>query len=187
MKNQISAQVTKSALGKYSFIMSSEAVDRVGDIVSPTALEKAAASIKKLVALYQHDDTKPIGFWSNLRVEAGKLKGDLTLAPTNLSKMIVALLDAGTPLGASIGFVGKGKANGGGMTYNEIQLLETSIVSIPCNAEAMQIAKNFGYDITPDDQSRVVEEPEAASGPILEETLQKSKAAILRANLSLRN
>lgn len=181
MSNRLLGRVTKDINDTYTFVMSSDCTDRVGDIVEPEALA-AAANQEKLIALWAHDDTKPIGFWQNLRVEAGKLLGDLVLAPTNLSKMLTALLDAGTPLGASIGFTGSGAHNGQGRTYDDIQLLECSIVSIPCNPESVQIAKQFGLDHYLSDQSGVAEDTLGASALLPEEVIRRAKMATLSAN-----
>lgn len=137
------------------FIMSAATPDRVKDTIDPAAYDKATKA-NKLIALWQHDSTQPIGFWENLRVEKDALIGDLKVAGTNLGMMIKELLAIGTPLGASIGFRGKGEANKhGGIHFKELELLECSVVSVPAHARAMQIAKSFGVSL--DDQPVVTE------------------------------
>lgn len=140
--------ITKAADGVHdaSFVMSSSAPDRVKDTIDPAAYKPSLG--KRLIALWQHSSYDPIGFWDNLRVEAGKLKGDIKFATTELAQMVKTLINDGVPLGASIGFRGKGTDNKiGGIHFTELELLECSVVSVPCHPHAMQIAKSFGFDL----------------------------------------
>lgn len=129
-----------------SFIMSASAPDRVKDTIDPKAYGPNLG--KKLIALWQHSSHDPIGFWDNLRVDAGKLKGDIKFASTQLAQMVKTLINDGVPLGASIGFRGKGTDNKvGGIHFTELELLECSVVSVPAHPQAMQIAKSYGFDL----------------------------------------
>lgn len=141
----LTAEVAKSGNG---FVLSTTGLDRDNDRIELDALKNAIKGKPKLLALWQHKTDQPIGFWDNLRIDGQKLLGDLKLAGTNLGLMVKELLDFGTPLGASVGFMGKGVFDEErmGINWEEIELLETSVVSCPANPEAMQIAKNFGYD-----------------------------------------
>ena len=141
--------ITKAADPRYdaSFVMSASAPDRVKDTIEPAAYDKAVSYSKKLIALWQHDSNNPIGYWENLRHASGQLVGDIKFASTQMAKMAKTLLKDGVPLGASIGFRGKGEPNkAGGIHFKVIELMECSIVSVPCHPQAMQIAKQFGYD-----------------------------------------
>ncbi|MFZ9683622.1 MAG: HK97 family phage prohead protease [Cephaloticoccus sp.] len=163
------------------FVMSAATPDRVKDTIDPVAY-KSAARTEKLIALWQHDPEKPIGFWTNLKAEGDRLTGYIKLAGTNLAQMVKQLIDDGVPLSSSIGFRGKGEANDiGGIHFKSIELLECSIVSVPAHPRAVQIAKSFGL-------SSVIEsEPEiAVSGITPNETLIKARAAILKANRAVR-
>jgi HK97 family phage prohead protease len=167
-----------------SWVISSSDYDRVNDRIMPDALKSVGGN--DILCLWQHDTNQPVGKWTNIRMKGSKLVADLVLAPTNLGKMISALLSVSTPLGASIGFSGKGKANTkGGIDFSEISILETSVVSVPCNAQAMRIAKSFNMQEFIDTLSDGGDDV-AASGFNLEETLQKSRAAILAANQTIR-
>ena len=187
MQKNIHVEIKKSAIEGYdaSFVMSASSPDRVNDTISPAAYKSVAGS--KLIALWQHKQDSPIGFWENLRQEGDRLVGDLKVANTNLGKMIKQLIDDGVPLGASIGFTGEGKRNEkGGVHFTALNLLECSIVSIPAHPSAMQIAKSFGMEDFVEPLSSGIDE-EAASGHNLDEILQKSRSAVLAANKTLRS
>ena len=141
----------KSAAPEYDarFVMSASSPDRVKDTIDPAAYKPHIG--KKLIALWQHDRDAPIGFWENLKVDAGNLVGDIKFATTRLAEMVKTLLADGVPLGASIGFRGKGEAReNGGVHFNQIDLIETSIVSVPAHPRAVQIAKQFGITLPSD-------------------------------------
>lgn len=178
--------IEKASSSALDFVLSSNSVDRVGDVIETSALEKVANSVSKILCLYQHDSDRPVGFWDSLKVDSGRLKGRLNLAPTNLGKMLQALLNHGTPLGASVGFKGKGTPRKeGGFTFKEIEIFETSIVSVPCNPDCYQIAKSFGLEEFVQPQSEG-EDYEGASARCIEETMRNAKAAILAANQTIR-
>lgn len=129
------------------FVMSAASPDRVKDTIDPEAYKHALG--KKLIALWQHDRDQPFGFWHNLRIEAGKLIGDLKASSTNLGQMIKQLIADDVPLGASIGFRGRGEPNKiGGIHFTEMEILECSVVSVPAHPRAVQLAKQFNVTLT---------------------------------------
>jgi hypothetical protein len=82
--------------------------------------------------------------------------------------------------------MGSGKPNGkGGVNWDEIELVECSVVSVPSNREAVRIAKSFGVDL----RSLEVVPGMAASGlnPASLEAIVAAKRAAARTNLLLRN
>ncbi len=159
--------------------MSATSPDRVKDTIEASAYTPNLG--KRLIALYQHDPDRPIGYWDNLRVEAGKLLGDLKVASTNLGLMVKQLIADDVPLGASIGFRGRGEPNKvGGIHFKDIELMECSVVSIPAHPKAMQIAKSFGVDLSNGHAQN------AESGNNHEAIIKIAKAAILRANRTIR-
>lgn len=161
------------------WILGASARDRVDDTIAPEAFRNALKAVGgKLIALWQHNSDNPIGYWDNLKEKGGQLIGDLKMADTNLGRMIRKLLEHGTPLGASIGFRGlDGEPNEfGGFHYKEIALFETSIVSVPCQPAAVQIAKSFGF--TPESLEIQGPAPGATSGA---DPIQISRAAIEKA------
>ena len=123
---QLATVIEKSNDDQIHFIMSASSVDRDGDTIDKSAYE-SALKIKKLPALFNHDASKPFGYWDKLRVVGDTLKGTLKTASTNLGKMIKQLIDDGVPLASSIGFRGKGEPNKkGGIHFKELELLECS-------------------------------------------------------------
>lgn len=167
------------------FVMSASTPDRVRDTIEPSAY-KSAVKIDKLIALWQHDPDRPIGYWTDLKAEADRLTGYIKFATTNLAQMAKTLIEDGVPLAASIGFRGKGEMNkDGGIHFKAIELLECSVVSVPAHPRAQQIAKNFG--ISPETLVSVTgdEEPSASSGNS-PDALIRAKAAILAANRAIR-
>ena len=129
------------------FVVSSSKADRVGDTFTPKALKKLAKT-PKLIALWQHKADQPCGYWENFKMVGGELVASLKLADTNLAKMIRALLDSGVPLGASVGFRGLDYEpnKSSGYDFNDVDLMEISVVSTPANADAVLLAKQYGFD-----------------------------------------
>lgn len=129
------------------FVMSASSPDRVKDTIDSAAYLPHVG--KKLIALWQHNSDQPIGFWKVAASEGGKLIGNLKFATTQLAQMVKTLVQDGVPLGASIGFRGTGSENDkGGVHFKTLDLLECSVVSVPCHPEAIMIGKKFGIDIT---------------------------------------
>lgn len=173
--------VEKSAAPEFDarFVMSAASPDRVSDTIEPSAYSRAAAKVGKLIALFNHDPNQVAGFWTNLKRDKDTLTGSIKFASTNLGLMLRTLLDDGVPLGASIGFRGKGAPNDdGGIHFSEIELIETSIVSTPAHPRAMQIAKSFGIALSCGDPSATSRRSVAA--------LAKARSVIARSNLKAR-
>lgn len=167
------------------FVMSASTPDRVKDTIEPSAY-KSATKIDKLIALWQHDPDRPIGYWTDLKADADRLTGYIKFASTNLAQMAKQLIDDGVPLAASIGFRGKGELNkDGGIHFKSIELLECSVVSVPAHPRAQQIAKSFGFEPETLVSVNEDEKPTANSGAS-PEVLIRAKAAILTANRAIR-
>ena len=188
---QFNVKLQKSVSDDFDarFIISASTPDRVGDTITPSAYDKAIKRVAgKLPALFNHDPEKIAGFWANLRREGDTLVADLKLATTNIGRMLKAAIDSGVPMSSSIGFRGAGTPNKkGGVEFNDLELLECSLCMIPAHPRAIQIAKSFGMD--PEEFIDTLSDGEddvAASGLNLDEILQKSRAATLAANLTLR-
>lgn len=146
---QFAVKISKAESGG-RWIMGASAKDRQNDTISADAFKNAIADVGgKLITLWQHQAAQPIGFWENLEFKAGQLIGDLKLSAVNLAAMVKQLLDDDVPLGASIGFRGlDGEYNEfGGIHYTEIELLETSIVSVAAQPAAQRIAKQYGIPL----------------------------------------
>ena len=166
--------VEKSSAPQFDarFVMSAASPDRLADTIEPAAYDRAAGKLQKLIALFNHDPDKIAGYWTGIKRDADTLTGHIKFASTNLGQMLRTLMQDGVPLGASIGFRGKGEPNkAGGIHFKEIELIETSIVSTPAHPRAVEIAKSFGIALSSGDAS-------ATSRPIA--ALAKANAVLAR-------
>lgn len=133
------------------FVLSDETVDRMGDIVNADGW--VLTNFKKNpIALFGHNSTFPIGTWSNLRVEGGKLKGRLVPAERGTSARIdelLSLLDQDVLRAVSVGFIPlkseplDEKRPYDGTRFLKQELLECSLVSVPANPAAIALAKSL--------------------------------------------
>ena len=135
------------------YVMSDATVDRYGDIVEPSGwnLDKFK---KNPIALFGHSGGFPIGTWKNVRVEGNALKGRLSPAAPGTSARIDeirSLAEQGILRAVSVGFQPipgwvepiEGGAKRG-LRYKKCELLECSLVSIPANPNAIQVARGLG-------------------------------------------
>lgn len=129
------------------FVMSDATVDRVGDIIDPTGWQLANFQ-RNPIALFGHAHDFVVGHWTDVRVEGGKLIGRLKLLPAGVSQRldeIRAAVENGVLRAVSVGFrslAEKPLANGG-VRFTSAELMECSLVSIPANPNALQIAKSL--------------------------------------------
>jgi uncharacterized protein len=119
------------------------AADQGGDVVQKGAYGTSLARLAKLGSgvkmLWQHDPTRPIGVWDEVR-EDGKglwVKGRLILE-VQAAREAQALLQAGAIDGLSIGYrtLRSEKAASGRRLLHEIELWEVSLVTFPMLPEA---------------------------------------------------
>jgi len=138
------------------YVLSDETPDRMGDIIMAEGW-KLANFKRNPIALFGHASSFPIGTWKNLRIEGGALRGHLELAPAGTSERIDEirrLVDAGILKATSVGFRPiKHEAIDpenpwDGTRFLEHELVETSLVSVPANPNALAVAK--GLDISRD-------------------------------------
>lgn len=182
-----SLTIEKAAGNAGTFVLTSPTPDRDQDTIQETAIKAAAKKVKRLITLWQHKQDQPVGSWENLRMDGKRLLGDLKLASTNLGLMVRQLLEEDVPLAASIGFMGRGSWNdNGGIDFEEIELLECSVVSVPSNRDAIRIAKSFGIEVAPLRAS--VTEDLVSSHVVLDssaslEAIRNAKRAVARVNL----
>jgi HK97 family phage prohead protease/HK97 family phage major capsid protein len=129
------------------FVLSDETVDRYGDVIASDGWDVKDFK-KNPIALFGHRGDFPIGTWDNLRVENKGLRARLKLAPEGTSARIDEirkLVDAGILKAVSVGFMPVEskplESGGGGYHYTKSSLMECSLVTIPANPNALQIAK----------------------------------------------
>jgi len=134
------------------FVLSDESIDRMGDIIKADGWDIASFR-KNPVALFNHNPSFPIGRWDGLKVDKGALRGKLIMAPEGTSNRIDEirkLIEAGILKAVSVGFrdiesepLDK-KNPFSGRKYLKAELVETSLVSIPANANALAVSKSLG-------------------------------------------
>lgn len=144
-------KVTADGGAGLEFVLSDATVDRYGDVVDPKGWDLKWFK-KNPIALFAHNSNFPIGTWTNVRVEGGKLIGRLALASRGTSARIdelISLVEQGILRAVSVGFVpheqepvDKEKPYGG-QKYTKQELLETSLVSVPANPAALALAKSL--------------------------------------------
>jgi HK97 family phage prohead protease len=139
----------------FTFVLSTDDVDRVGDIVDQDGISLALFR-KNPVALFAHNHRQPVGVWENIRKEAtatGKrLVADLKLASHGTSRFIDelrALIEQRIVRATSIGFgVSKYEPLNpdkpyAGLRYLKTELHEASLVAVPANPYALRL-KSLG-------------------------------------------
>ena len=149
------SMVRKESAGKVdgglTYVLSDDTVDRYGDVVDPAGWDLRSFK-KNPIALFGHNSNFPIGTWKNVRVEGRKLIAELAPAQRGTSQRvdeIISLIEQGILRATSVGFrpleyrpIDPEKPYGG-QRYTKSELLETSIVSVPANPAALQLAKSL--------------------------------------------
>jgi HK97 family phage major capsid protein/HK97 family phage prohead protease len=133
------------------FVLSDATKDSYGDVVEPNGWDLKRFKSNP-IALFGHSSSFPIGTWSNVRVEGGRLVAKLNLAARGTSARIdelISLVEQGILRAVSVGFkplqwepLDKEKPYAG-QRYIRAELLETSLVSVPANPSALQLAKSL--------------------------------------------
>jgi HK97 family phage prohead protease/HK97 family phage major capsid protein len=136
------------------FVLSDETPDRMDDIIMSDGWELANFK-NNPIALFNHNPNFVIGKWSDLRVESKQLRGNLELAPAGTSPRIDEirkLIEAGILKAVSVGFRPikrqsrneQDKYGFAGSIFTKSELVETSLVAVPANPNALAIAKSLG-------------------------------------------
>jgi HK97 family phage prohead protease len=131
------------------YVLSDETPDRMDDVIMSDGW--VLDNFKKNpIALFGHSSTFPIGKWSNLRVEDKQLKGKLELAPKGTSARIDeirSLVDADVLRAVSVGFrpleSRPREESKWGSFFTKSELVETSLVAVPANPNALAVAKSL--------------------------------------------
>lgn len=137
--------------GSLSYVLSDATVDRYGDVIEQDGWRLDEFK-RNPIALFNHNVNAPIGKWRNIRVEGGQLVGELEPAERGTSQRIdeiLSLIDQDILRATSVGFRVieseplDPKQPMRGSRFKEQELLETSIVSVPANPAAVQIARSL--------------------------------------------
>jgi HK97 family phage prohead protease len=148
----IRKEATGKLAGSSTYVLSDGTVDRYGDVIEPAGwlLDQFQ---RNPIALFNHNANAPVGHWRNVRIDGDRLIGDFEPAPagtTLIADDVRRLIDANILRATSVGFLGvksepiDPKRPYDGTRYTQQELLETSIVSVPANPAALQIAKSLG-------------------------------------------
>jgi HK97 family phage prohead protease/HK97 family phage major capsid protein len=148
-KNQIKHKTHAAPVQGMEFVLSDETPDRMDDIIMSDGWDLKAFSGNP-IALFNHNSNFPIGKWKNLRVENKQLRGYLELAPEGTSERIDEirrLIDADILRAVSVGFRPLAsqprKESDWGSFFTKCELVETSLVSVPANPNALAVAKSL--------------------------------------------
>jgi HK97 family phage major capsid protein/HK97 family phage prohead protease len=139
--------VAQAAGDPLTFVLSDATKDRMGDIIDPKGW--VLDNFKQNpMALFNHNSSFPIGTWENVKVQGGRLIGKLQLAARGTSDRIdeiISLVEQGILRAVSVGFspIERVLLDDGGIRFTKQELLETSLVSIPANPAAVQLAKSL--------------------------------------------
>jgi len=164
-----------------TFVISSEEVDRHGDVVLAQGW-RLQAYLRNPVFLWAHDYTRtPIGRSSWVGVDGSKLLATVEFAPTAFAQEVELLYRQRFLRAVSVGFRAREfsfrKGRDGsvdGVEYTRQELLELSAVPVPANPHALAKALEGGLDaprlrplftfdlpascIAPEDAQRVLSE-----------------------------
>lgn len=156
------------------FVLSTAGEDRVGDTIQQDGWQLSDYK-KNPVVLWAHNDRQPpIGKCTNLRVTARGLEASVVFATADenpLADTVFKLVKGGFINAGSVGFrpleyeaTYDAKGNFQGLNFVKQELTEFSIVSVPCNADALVSMRSAdaahlallakGYDDAADDTAR---------------------------------
>ena len=138
--------LAEKATGPISFVLSTDDVDRHGDVVSADGW-RLEAYLRNPVLLWAHDYRHPaIGRAVSLWTEPHRLLAKMEFAPTAFAQAVAALYACGFQWGVSVGFrpirweERRDSRTGAylGLRYLEQELLEVSAVPVPANRQALR-------------------------------------------------
>ena len=130
------------------YVMSDGTVHRSGNQIDPRGwqLDNFRANP---IALFNHDADLPIGRWTDVAVEKGRLVGALELLEpaTSFLRHIHTAVNAGVLRAVSVGWLpleAEPRKSGDGVRYTKSELVEASLVSVPDNPNALALAAALG-------------------------------------------
>jgi HK97 family phage major capsid protein/HK97 family phage prohead protease len=146
------------------FVMSDETVDRYGDVIVASGWQLASFR-KNPIALFGHSSNFVIGNWRDVRIEGSKLLGRLDLMPAVSERLteIHAAVRAGVLRAVSVGFRAVAAEpidqndKFGPARFLKSELLECSLVAVPANPNAVQLAKEL--NLSPETRNLIFGEP----------------------------
>jgi len=143
----------KKANDKYTIIASTATPDRDDEIILSSAFKNLKTFLAtNPVILWAHDYSKaPIGKAVGGKITDNELVLNIEFAETDFGKEVKYLYDNGFMSSFSVGFIPKNwdRDPDGRLVFTEVELLETSAVPVPANAQAniLRSAKSAGVDL----------------------------------------
>ncbi|MBF0877461.1 hypothetical protein HKD21_11465 [Gluconobacter cerevisiae] len=143
----------------FTFVITNDALDRANDIVDPDGLDVTEYLRNPRVLKIHNDGEWPIGRCVELKRVGNGWQGTVEFCPADYpvvgpdAEFCRRALKDGFISAVSIGFrpLNYSINDAGGMTITESELLEFSIVPIPCNQEALLVnVKEKQEDDAPD-------------------------------------
>lgn len=142
-----------ASLPGLEYVLSDGTLDRFHTVIDPGGWELDGFR-RNNIAFFNHDKNFPIGTWENVRVEGGRLLGKLRLAAPGTSDRIdeiASLIRQGILKAVSVGFRPKareplkrdGRPVEGATRFTRQELLEASVVGVPGNSNALQLARSM--------------------------------------------
>jgi HK97 family phage prohead protease len=133
---------TDAGQARYTFQVSSETPDRMGDVIRQAGIQLTEFR-RNPVVLWSHDSTQVIGKALSIGLYPDSLRSTMQFNPASgLARNIEAAVRGSFIKATSIGFrpLDWNPLNGGGIKFEEIEMLEYSIVGIPAHPEALIIS-----------------------------------------------
>jgi len=133
---------------KFRAVISNGSVDRYGTAFDPEGA-RMDSYLRNPVVFLKHDrSTLPIGRATSLELRNGNWEAEFVVDGfTELERLVIAKLNAGTLNAVSIGAVinpdKAEKLNDGSVVFREWELHEFSVVDVPGNPEALITARDF--------------------------------------------
>lgn len=145
---------------RVKFVFSDGSVDRAGDMIDPGGWQLDNFN-KNPVALFGHDSwnvDSVIGRAVNVGKVGDKLVGEIDFADPEINPkadMAFRMVEAGLLSAVSVGFLpieyrwSSDKSRPYGIDFIKSELIEISLVPVPCNANALIEARGMGIDTGP--------------------------------------
>jgi HK97 family phage prohead protease len=153
IRRVVSGTVQKFGLGdrQVEAIVSTEAVDRMGDVIVQRGIDYSAFMRAGGPVLWQHNSNYPVARTIRMGLVNGNLTATAQFPPIGTSEQsdeCYRLIEEGVVTSTSIGFIPKkweflDREFGDGIRYLEVECLEFSFVSVAAQAEALIIGKSW--------------------------------------------
>jgi len=181
----VSKEPTGDSILAVAGYASTKDVDRVNDIVEPSAFEGTMATYMKFPVILLNHSSKdtPVGKVTSYKIDENGLYIEASIVNTERGREVKALIEAGILKAFSIGFNIKkwedSSDEGDPFRITELDLIEISIVSSPANIEALfEQAESKGITLKSITNPR---EGRGTKGPVVmevQEVVDKSLAPL---------